>query len=87
MVVFFGMIHGLGFSSLLRSMLGRSANILGPLFSFNLGIEAGQILIIAAIMVISLAVSRLFGVKHTTWRFFLSAAAFGIALVMAAERL
>jgi hypothetical protein len=87
MVVFFGMIHGLGFSSLLRSMLGRSANILGPLFSFNLGIEAGQILIIAVIMVISLAVTRLFGVKHTTWRFFLSAAAFGIALVMAAERL
>jgi hypothetical protein len=85
-IVFFGMIHGLGFSSLLRSMLGRSANILFPLFSFNVGIEAGQLLVIAVIMGVSLGVTKWLKVENTTWRFFLSAAAFGIALVMAAER-
>ena len=42
----FGLIHGLGFSNMLRSMLGSQADILQPLLFFNLGLEVGQIVIV-----------------------------------------
>ncbi|MFC2086658.1 HupE/UreJ family protein [Bacteroidota bacterium] len=38
---FFGLIHGLGFSNYLIQLLGEESNIVLPLFSFNIGIEAG----------------------------------------------
>ncbi len=46
---FFGLIHGLGFSYLLRALLGGGSNLIFPLLAFNLGLEAGQIVIIACI--------------------------------------
>ncbi|MBP8725505.1 MAG: HupE/UreJ family protein [Saprospiraceae bacterium] len=42
----FGCIHGLGFSILLRSMLGAESDILVPLFAFNTGLEAGQLVFV-----------------------------------------
>lgn len=53
MVLFFGMIHGLGFSSVLRSMLGKHDSLLMPLLFFNMGIELGQILIVSLILLFS----------------------------------
>ncbi|MDX2129487.1 MAG: HupE/UreJ family protein [Chloroherpetonaceae bacterium] len=44
--VFFGLIHGLGFSNFLRQLLGQEENLFLPLFSFNLGLELGQIVIV-----------------------------------------
>jgi len=49
----FGLIHGLGFSNMLKSLLGTEENIILPLFYFNLGIEAGQIIIVCIILTIS----------------------------------
>lgn len=46
LVVFFGLVHGLGFSTLLKSMLSDQGSILQPLLFFNLGLEAGQLLIV-----------------------------------------
>jgi hypothetical protein len=51
--LFFGLIHGLGFSNYLRSLLGKKESILPPLFSFNLGLELGQLLIVSVILIIS----------------------------------
>jgi len=51
--LFFGLIHGLGFSNYLRSLLGKEESVLGPLFSFNLGLELGQLLIVSVILIIS----------------------------------
>jgi hypothetical protein len=87
MVIFFGLIHGLGFSILLKSLLGRESDIRIPLFSFNLGIEAGQILIIGIAALVTLLITNLLGITHKTWRLFISAAAFGVAFIMALERL
>jgi hypothetical protein len=44
--LFFGFVHGLGFSNMLRSLLGGEADILQPLLFFNLGLEVGQLLIV-----------------------------------------
>ena len=48
----FGLVHGFGFASVLRS-LGLGANGQGialPLFSFNLGVEIGQVSIAAVVL-------------------------------------
>ncbi len=44
--LFFGLIHGLGFSYYLRSILGRDRSIITQLFAFNIGLELGQIIIV-----------------------------------------
>jgi len=46
----FGLIHGFGFASALREAgIGSDAGgIVLPLFSFNLGVEVGQIMVAAA---------------------------------------
>ena len=53
LALFFGLIHGLGFSSYLKSLLGMEESILGPLFTFNIGLELGQLLIVGGILIIS----------------------------------
>lgn len=42
----FGIIHGMGFSGYFRMISDDSESIIGQLFLFNLGVEAGQIFII-----------------------------------------
>src|SRR5215211_4882222 len=46
--LFFGLIHGLGFSNYLKSLLGRGTSVVSELLAFNLGLEAGQLIIVAA---------------------------------------
>ncbi len=87
MVIFFGLIHGLGFSVLLKSLLGKATDITLPLLYFNLGLEAGQILIIGVISIITLLLTKLLSITSHTWRSFISSAAFGVAFIMAMERL
>lgn len=56
----FGLVHGLGFAGLLEEMnLAReSGGVLVPLFSFNLGVEAGQLAIAALILPVILRSRR-----------------------------
>lgn len=84
--LFFGLIHGLGFSNYLRSLLGKESSIAGPLFAFNLGLELGQLVIVFLVLFVSFIVTGIFAVSRRDWTFFLSAAVFGIALVMVLER-
>lgn len=86
LTLLFGCIHGMGFSYLLRSMLGEASTITGPLFAFNLGLEAGQIIIVVAVMLISLFLSAFTRIKPADKTFFLSSAVFGIAFIMMLER-
>lgn len=45
----FGLIHGLGFSAVLRDSGISGKEAIVPLLSFNVGVEAGQILIVSAV--------------------------------------
>jgi len=86
LALFFGLIHGLGFSNYLNALLGKSTNIVAELFAFNIGLEFGQVIIVIATLLISFILINIFRVKKWDWNFFLSSAIFGISLVMAAER-
>jgi hypothetical protein len=85
--LFFGLIHGLGFSNYLKSLLGKSSNITAELFAFNIGLEFGQLLIVLAVIIMSFIMLWIVKIKRWDYNFFLSSAIFGISFVMAAERL
>lgn len=85
LALFFGLIHGLGFSNFLRSMLGKDNNIVSPLLAFNIGLEVGQIIIVAVFLLISFILVDIFGVKRRDWRLIISSAVGGIALMLMME--
>ncbi|HSG07250.1 MAG TPA: HupE/UreJ family protein [Longimicrobiales bacterium] len=58
MALLFGLVHGLGFSTYLRAVLGDEESLALPLFSFNVGLEVGQIAILACILALGWAVVR-----------------------------
>lgn len=85
--LFFGLVHGLGFSNYLKSLLAKDGNIVSELLAFNLGLEAGQLLIVIAILFISLIFVNLFKVSRREFILFISGGIFALALQMALERI
>ncbi|MGK0389635.1 MAG: hypothetical protein ACI94Y_002379 [Maribacter sp.] len=67
MVLFFGLIHGLGFSNYLGMLLGRNEGIFIPLLGFNVGVELGQICIIAIFMLVSFICLDILKIKQKYW--------------------
>ncbi len=59
MVAFlFGLVHGFGFASALRDLGLARDNLLAALVSFNLGVEAGQVAIVAALLPVAFAMRQ-----------------------------
>jgi len=81
----FGLIHGLGFSNYLKELLGRESNIVSPLLAFNLGLELGQILILAAYFLLLFLTISLLKVRNDFWKIYVSGAGFGISLILLIE--
>ena len=84
--LFFGLIHGLGFSNYLRSLLGSEKGLLLPLFSFNIGIEVGQVLIVSVIILLTFLLVDLLKFPRRDWHILLSGAGMGISLILMFER-
>ncbi len=84
--LFFGLIHGLGFSFYLKSLLGIQQNIAPALLAFNLGLEIGQILIVMAILVISFIFVTLLKAPRRDLILIVSGGILALSLQMAIER-
>ena len=80
--LFFGLIHGLGFSNYLRSLLGKEASIFQPLLAFNLGLEVGQLVIVAIFMLAAGILVGIVGVNKKDWALIISSIVFGMAVMM-----
>lgn len=87
MALFFGLIHGLGFSNFLRALLGDEESLALPLFSFNVGLELGQIGILAVILSVTWAVARWTPVGATLWTRLLSVGTALAAAILAVGRI
>jgi len=85
--LFFGLIHGLGFSNYLKSLLGKEQSILGPLFSFNMGLEVGQLLMVSVLLIISFIFVSLMKVQRKLYLQIASIIAIGLALNMVFDRI
>ena len=82
--VFFGLIHGLGFSSFFRVAADRGEGIILPLLKFNLGVEIGQIIILlVALSLFSLG--RAFGVSVRSQQIFIGGMTLCLSAIMALE--
>jgi len=86
MALFFGFIHGLGFANTLRFILAGDQRLGWALFGFNIGLEAGQILLVFLLLLITHILMRFLKVAQRAWALFLSAAVFSLALQMALQR-
>jgi hypothetical protein len=85
----FGLIHGMGFSNFFKSMLlpGEESQLVQQLLAFNIGVELGQLTIVAAILLFSFIGFNLLRIRQREWNLFISGGAAGIALIMALERI
>ena len=87
MALFFGLIHGMGFSNYLRALLGKDQSILSQLLAFNLGLEFGQIVIVGVFMIVCFILVDLIKVNRRDWKLVLSSAIAGIALILIKDRI
>ncbi|MGF7079655.1 HupE/UreJ family protein [Mucilaginibacter sp. UYCu711] len=83
----FGLIHGMGFANAVRIMLARDQRMGWGLFGFNIGLELGQIAVVALILILAGIFLNYVRVARKDWIFFISSGVFALALKMAAERL
>ena len=85
LTLFFGLIHGLGFSNYLRQILDQEASLLQPLLAFNIGLEIGQLAIVVTFAVISGLALYILNIPHRDWKVFISGAAAGISLILISQ--
>ena len=57
----FGLVHGFGFSLVLRELGLTTHGLVVSLFGFNAGVEIGQVLVVAV------ALPILLGLRNTRW--------------------
>lgn len=85
-VAAFGLIHGLGFSNYLQSLLGAESSIFIPLFAFNVGLEIGQITVVYTVLTFSMLVTQLGKWKQQTYIYVISGITIALVLPMIIER-
>ncbi len=86
LALFFGLIHGLGFANSIRFMMAKDESMGWSLFGFNLGLEAGQILVVSGILLLSFLIVNKAGLKRKWWIWSLSIVVLSMAAKMAWDR-
>lgn len=64
---FFGLIHGLGFANSIRFMMSSDESLGIDLLGFNLGLEAGQVVVVSCILILSFIIVNKAGLKRDWW--------------------
>jgi hypothetical protein len=85
--LFFGILHGLGFSSYFNSILAGSATEkLLPSLEFALGIESAQIIVVLSVLTVSFVVQNWFGFSKRDWTLIISSFVIGVVVPIVIER-
>lgn len=87
LALFFGLIHGMGFANYFRGLFGEMKDILWPLFSFNVGIELGQLLIVACFFGFYYLLKKGIWFEHKSWCQFISGAGAGVSVILILENI
>lgn len=80
--LFFGIIHGLGFSTYFRQMISSSEGKLLPLLEFAFGIEIAQVIIVFLVLIISFIVQMFFRFNKKDWITIISSIVIGLVIPM-----
>ena len=86
LALFFGLIHGLGFSNYFKMMIGREEDKLFPLLEFALGIEVSQITIVLGVLVLGSLLQNFFRVNKRDWVLVASSIVIGFSIQMMMDR-
>ncbi len=87
LALFFGFIHGMGFSNYFKALLGKEAEIILPLFAFNLGVELGQICIVGIILMLNFLVTKGGRIPQPIWNLVVSLIAVALSIYMIVGKL
>ena len=68
-------------------MLGKEESIVLPLLYFNLGIEVGQIIIVAILLTISTLLVNIWNINKRDYTLFIAAFVLSLSLKMIVERI
>jgi hypothetical protein len=84
--LFFGIVHGLGFSNYFKTLLGGTSNSkLVPLLEFALGIEGAQIAVVFVVLMIAYIVQTFFKFSKRDWVLVGSSFIIGVVVPMIIE--
>lgn len=84
--LFFGIIHGLGFSNYFNTILpGNASAKLVPLLEFALGIETAQVIVVLIVLILSYIVQTIFRFSKRDWTLVMSAFVIGVVIPMVIE--
>ena len=86
MALGFGLIHGLGFSNYLKSLLGKDESIWLQLLAFNVGLEVGQLVIVASVLIVSLILVILLKINRRDYILWMSGGVFALTMEMCFHR-
>lgn len=79
--LFFGIIHGLGFSNYFKTILsGEAIDKLPNLFEFALGIEVAQIIVVLVVLLLSFIFQTLFRFNKRDFTLTMSAFVIGVVI-------
>jgi len=78
--LFFGLIHGFGFSTYFKMMTASTENKFLPLLEYTLGIEASQIIIVLLVLMVSFIGQFIFRFSVRDWVMVISAIVIGVAI-------
>jgi hypothetical protein len=81
--LFFGIIHGLGFSNYFKIILDKNTkDKMLPLLEFALGIETAQIIIVLIVLIIGYVLVEFFRLSRRDWVLITSAFVVGVVVPM-----
>ena len=78
--LFFGLIHGLGFSSYFKMITDAGESKLLPLLEFALGIETAQVIVVLIVVVAGFLLQNILHVSRRDWILVTSSIVLGIIL-------
>ncbi|MFD2517523.1 HupE/UreJ family protein [Salinimicrobium flavum] len=82
---FFGIVHGLGFSSYFKMIAAGTESKFLPLLEFALGIEAAQIIVVLSVLILAFLLQNVLKVNRRDWILIISSIVIGVILPILRE--
>ena len=79
-VLFFGLIHGLGFANACERLLGSNDSTLLSVIEFAIGIEIGQCYVVLFVLILSFIAQSIFRFSNRDWVLVISSIILGFIL-------
>lgn len=82
----FGLVHGMGYANYIRMMLASDQRLVWSLFSFNVGLEMGQLLVVLIVLSIQWLLTNYNVINKRLLTLLVSAYVMVVSIVLAVER-